>query len=206
MANHNLETSRSYFEVVTTHSFDDRVETCKLVRRRAWFCSGVLLGMGETVDQRLVHRRAGCRRPHRGAGELLKPMAGTPLRPPPGGGRAARGHPLDRPVPSPCPSSSGYAGGREFTLGDLQAMGMTSGINVDHRQLPHLPRALAPGGPQDARRPAHAGRRAQQGAVTASPEAPAFCDGCGRPSAEVPAAAGRTTRRTSAPAAACAWR
>ena len=47
--NHNLETARSHFsKVVTTHSYDDRHQTCELVRRHGMeLCCGVLLGMGE---------------------------------------------------------------------------------------------------------------------------------------------------------------
>jgi len=38
--NHNLETARSYFPtVVTTHGWDERAETCRLVRPRAWSCA-----------------------------------------------------------------------------------------------------------------------------------------------------------------------
>ena len=53
--NHNLETSRSFFpKVVTSHGFDERVDTCRLVRQYGMeLCCGVLLGMGESVDQRL---------------------------------------------------------------------------------------------------------------------------------------------------------
>ena len=44
--NHNLETARSYFpQVVTTHTFDERVETCRLVTEHGMeLCCGVLLG------------------------------------------------------------------------------------------------------------------------------------------------------------------
>src|SRR5690606_20322808 len=48
--NHNLETARSHFDrVVTTHRWEDRLETCELVRRYGMeLCCGVLLGMGES--------------------------------------------------------------------------------------------------------------------------------------------------------------
>jgi biotin synthase len=53
--NHNLETARSFFpHIATTHSWDERFETCRLVRAAGMqLCCGALLGMGETVEQRL---------------------------------------------------------------------------------------------------------------------------------------------------------
>src|SRR3954453_23848997 len=53
--NHNLETARSFFpRVVTTHGWEERAETCRLVRAHGMeLCCGALLGMGESVDQRL---------------------------------------------------------------------------------------------------------------------------------------------------------
>lgn len=52
---HNINTSRSYYpEVCTTHSWDDRYNTCKLVKKYGMeLCCGVILGMGETVEQRI---------------------------------------------------------------------------------------------------------------------------------------------------------
>ena len=52
---HNINTSRSYYpEVCTTHSWDDRLNTCKLVKKYGMeLCCGVILGMGETVEQRI---------------------------------------------------------------------------------------------------------------------------------------------------------
>src|ERR1019366_10154216 len=53
--NHNLETSRSFFpQVVTTHTWEERHQTCRLVQDAGMeLCCGVLLGMGETDGQRL---------------------------------------------------------------------------------------------------------------------------------------------------------
>ena len=35
--NHNVETARSFFpSVVTTHTWDERAETCRLVRSTGW--------------------------------------------------------------------------------------------------------------------------------------------------------------------------
>ena len=52
---HNINTSRSYYpEVCTTHTFEDRINTCKLVKKYGMeLCCGVILGMGESVEQRV---------------------------------------------------------------------------------------------------------------------------------------------------------
>ena len=69
--NHNLETARSFFtEIVTTHTWEERFETCQLVKDAGMeLCCGVLLGMGESDAQRLellgqlraARRRTRCR-------------------------------------------------------------------------------------------------------------------------------------------------
>jgi biotin synthase len=131
--NHNLETARSFFgKVVTTHSWEERADTCRLVRRYGMeLCCGALLGMGETVEQRL-ELLADLRsvEPAEVPLNFLNPRPGTPFG--------------DRPVVQPLEAIRWialfrlalpsvilrYAGGREVTLRDLQAMGMTSGINA----------------------------------------------------------------------------
>jgi biotin synthase len=131
--NHNLETARSYFpQVVTSHQWEEREATCKLVREHGMeLCSGALLGMGETVDQRL-ELLAQLREidPTEVPLNFLKPMAGTPFAHLPAVEplEAIRWIALFR-IALPTVILR-YAGGREFTLGDLQAMGMTSGINA----------------------------------------------------------------------------
>jgi biotin synthase len=52
---HNINTSKSYYpKVCTTHSWDDRLNTCKLVKKYGMeVCCGVILGMGESVEQRI---------------------------------------------------------------------------------------------------------------------------------------------------------
>lgn len=52
---HNINTCRSYYpEICTTHTFEDRVNTCKLVKKYGMeLCCGIILGMGETVEQRV---------------------------------------------------------------------------------------------------------------------------------------------------------
>jgi biotin synthase len=50
--NHNLNTSRQHYsEICTTHTFDDRVETLRNVRKAGMeLCSGGIIGMGESRD------------------------------------------------------------------------------------------------------------------------------------------------------------
>lgn len=52
---HNINTCRSYYpEVCTTHTWDDRLNTCKLVKKYGMeLCCGVILGMGESIEQRI---------------------------------------------------------------------------------------------------------------------------------------------------------
>jgi biotin synthase len=131
--NHNLETARSFFgKVVTTHSWEERADTCRLVRRYGMeLCCGALLGMGETVEQRLeLLAELRSVEPAEVPLNFLNPRPGTPFG--------------DRPVVQPLEAIRWialfrlalptvilrYAGGREVTLRDLQAMGMTSGINA----------------------------------------------------------------------------
>ena len=52
--NHNLDTSEDYYkEVISTRAFADRLETIENVRKtNVTVCSGGIIGMGETVDDR----------------------------------------------------------------------------------------------------------------------------------------------------------
>lgn len=52
---HNINTCRSYYpEVCTTHTWEDRLNTCKLVKKYGMeLCCGVILGMGESIEQRI---------------------------------------------------------------------------------------------------------------------------------------------------------
>jgi len=52
---HNLETARSFFDkVCTTHNYDEDIETVKLVKSSGMkACSGGILGLGETWEQRV---------------------------------------------------------------------------------------------------------------------------------------------------------
>src|SRR3954469_19476024 len=53
--NHNIDTSpEHYAEIVTTHTFQDRVNTIKAVQQAGMdVCCGGIIGMGETIDDRL---------------------------------------------------------------------------------------------------------------------------------------------------------
>jgi biotin synthase len=53
--NHNLDTSREYYDtVITTRTYDDRLRTIENVRKtNVTVCSGGILGLGESVDDRL---------------------------------------------------------------------------------------------------------------------------------------------------------
>ncbi len=131
--NHNLEASRAVFpEICTTHSWDDRVETARLaVDAGMELCCGGILGMGETLEQRIdfafeLAALDPCEVPI----NLLDPRPGTPLG--------------DRELLSPrealqaialfrlvMPSTwLRLAGGREKVLGELQAMGLLAGANA----------------------------------------------------------------------------
>ena len=52
--NHNLETSRRFFpQICTTHRYEDRVQTIKHLKQAGVkICSGGILGMGETREDR----------------------------------------------------------------------------------------------------------------------------------------------------------
>lgn len=131
--NHNLETAKSFFpQIVTTHTWDERADTCRLVRDNGMeLCCGVLLGMGETDEQRI--ELLGQLRevePAEVPMNFLNPRPGTPLA------DAALVEPLQAirwialfrlALPTVILR---YAGGREVTLRELQVMGMTSGINA----------------------------------------------------------------------------
>ena len=87
--NHNLDTSPEFYgRIVTTRSFDDRIRTLEAVRRAGIsVCSGGILGMGESVDDRcrMLQVLASLTPPPESVPiNALVPVAGTPLadRPP----------------------------------------------------------------------------------------------------------------------------
>ena len=132
--NHNLEAARSHFPaVVSTHTWEERRETLRLVRERGMeVCCGCIVGMGETLEQRaeLAAQLAEVD-PDEVPMNFLDPRPGTPF--------------ADLPVIEPRDALRTiaafrlamprtilrFAGGRELTLGDLGTrQGMLGGINA----------------------------------------------------------------------------
>ncbi|MBU4200109.1 MAG: biotin synthase BioB [Verrucomicrobia bacterium] len=125
--NHNLETSERFFDsICTTHTYADRVATARVVKAAGMeLCSGGLLGMGETfqdrVDLAFALREAGA---DSIPVNFLDPRPGTPL--------AGR----QRLSPSDClralilfrlvnsDREIRMAGGREACLGPMQVLGL----------------------------------------------------------------------------------
>jgi len=82
--NHNLDTSRRYYEqVVSTRSYDERLDTLANVRNSGInVCSGNIVGMGESRDDRIdwVHELLKMpKAPESIPVNLLVPIAGTPI-------------------------------------------------------------------------------------------------------------------------------
>jgi biotin synthase len=132
--NHNLEAARSYFpEVVTTHSYDERWDTCLMVREAGMeLCCGGLVGMGETLEQRAeLAAQLAELDPHEVPLNFLNPRPGTPFGELPvlDSGAALRTIAAFR-LAMPR-TILRYAGGREITLGDLGTRdGLLGGINA----------------------------------------------------------------------------
>ena len=132
--NHNLEAAKSYFpQVVSTHSYEERWETCQMVREAGMeLCCGGLVGMGETLEQRAeLAAELASLDPHEVPLNFLNPRPGTPFG--------------DQEVMSSADALRAigafrlamprtilrYAGGRELTLGDLGTReGLLGGINA----------------------------------------------------------------------------
>ncbi|WP_446830679.1 biotin synthase BioB [Candidatus Foliamicus sp.] len=82
--NHNLDTSREFYpEVIATRSYDERLQTLANVHKAGLsVCCGGIIGMGETVDQRidLLHTLATLPSPPESVPvNALVPVPGTPL-------------------------------------------------------------------------------------------------------------------------------
>ena len=130
--NHNLETSRRHFaEVVTTHSYDDRVATARAVKAAGMdLCCGGLFGIGESPEDR-VDMLLAARDLEADTVPLnfLNPIPGTPLADSP------------RLTPRECLATIAVArfilpkacvkvaGGREVTLRDLQSWMFAAGAD-----------------------------------------------------------------------------
>jgi biotin synthase len=80
--NHNLETARSKFpQICTTHTYQDRIDTLLIARQAGLeLCTGGIIGMGETRNQRLeLILDLAKMRPEEVTINLLVAMPGTPL-------------------------------------------------------------------------------------------------------------------------------
>jgi biotin synthase len=132
--NHNLETARSYFpEVVTTHSWEERWDTLRMVRDAGMeVCCGGIVGMGETREQRAEFAAQLAElTPDEVPLNFLNPRPGTPFgdKEPLEAKEALRTIAAFRlALPR---TILRYAGGREITLGDLGTeQGLLGGINA----------------------------------------------------------------------------
>ena len=80
--NHNLETAKSKFpEICTTHTYEDRLETLGIARDAGLeLCTGGIIGLGETREQRLELTLELARLiPEEVTINILVAMPGTPL-------------------------------------------------------------------------------------------------------------------------------
>ena len=80
--NHNLEASDSFFsQICKTHDFADRVKTAKIVKEAGLeLCCGGIIGMGETVKQRIELAFAlATLNPDEVPINILIPNEGTPM-------------------------------------------------------------------------------------------------------------------------------
>ncbi|HLI94693.1 MAG TPA: biotin synthase BioB [Candidatus Baltobacteraceae bacterium] len=130
--NHNLETSRRYFpSVCTTHSYDERWQTCQLVKKFDFeLCCGGIIGMGETLEDRIDFLTSLQElQPDEVPVNFLNPRPGTPF------GERSLVEPTEalRFVAMARLALPGalirFAGGREVTLQGLQDLGMRSGAS-----------------------------------------------------------------------------
>jgi biotin synthase len=130
--NHNLESSRDYYpSICTTHSYQTRVDTVKLVKESAVsVCCGGIIGLGETPRQRLdlafylAELGVDCVPIN-----ILNPRPGTPLEhaQPPTAMEIIRTVAIFRMI---LPKATiKLAGGRELNLGDFQGLALRAGAN-----------------------------------------------------------------------------
>ena len=132
--NHNLETARSHFpNVVTTHTWEERWETLRLVRAAGMeVCCGGIVGMGESVAQRAEFAAQLAElEPDEVPLNFLNPRPGTPfgdLDPLPAADALRTVAAFRLALPR---TILRFAGGREITLGDLGARrGLLGGVNA----------------------------------------------------------------------------
>tara|TARA_B100000315_G_C14549819_1_gene575183 strand:- start:636 stop:1553 length:918 start_codon:yes stop_codon:yes gene_type:complete len=129
---HNIETSRRFYpEIVSTHTFQERVDTVKAAKDVGMqVCSGGIIGLGETwqdrVDMAITLRDLGV---DSVPINLLVPMAGTPLASvkPLSANDAIRTICIFRIILRD--KIIKIAAGRESVLGDSQKLGFMAGAN-----------------------------------------------------------------------------
>ncbi len=82
--NHNIDTSEEHYsEVITTRTYGDRLDTLSNVRKAGIsVCSGGIIGLGETTNDRIGMLQTLCNLPEHPESvpiNVLVPVAGTPL-------------------------------------------------------------------------------------------------------------------------------
>lgn len=80
--NHNINTSQNYHtHICTTHKFEDRINTVKMITKNGIeACTGVILGMGETREDRIDMALSLAElKPKTVPINVLNPIKGTPL-------------------------------------------------------------------------------------------------------------------------------
>jgi len=82
--NHNIDSSETYYKkIITTRTYQDRLKTLDIVRKEGLgICCGGILGMGETILDRLEFLLTLCTQdPHPDSVPInrLSPVPGTPL-------------------------------------------------------------------------------------------------------------------------------
>ncbi|MBI3322162.1 MAG: biotin synthase BioB [Candidatus Omnitrophica bacterium] len=130
--NHNLETAESHFpNICTTHTYQDRLETLRQLRRQGLeICSGGILGLGESRDQRIQLAFALAELDVECAPiNVLNPRPGTPLEPttPPDPMEVVKTIAVFRFILPRAKLELG--GGREVNLRDFQSMAFLAGAN-----------------------------------------------------------------------------
>ena len=131
--NHNLEASEAFYpQIVSSHTWQDRVETVKNIKAAGMqACTGGIIGLGETwedrIDLALALRELSVESVPI---NLLNPRQGTPLE------NQSKLDPYEALktisifrfiLPH---QILRYAGGREAVMGQLQHLGLKSGINA----------------------------------------------------------------------------
>ncbi len=131
--NHNLEASENFYpEIVTTHSWGDRVQTIRNLKQAGiQACTGGIMGMGESWEDRVDLAFALQELEVESVPlNLLNARVGTPLaeNPPLDPYEALKAIAVFRFI---LPQQIiRYAGGREAVMGELQELGLKAGINA----------------------------------------------------------------------------